>query len=321
MSGKPWTTAEVEFLRANSPGMSYAEIASALGRTAMSVQRKSSAAGLPRRNFPCPFMPEEDAYLRENYESVPIGKAAAHLGRHVESVRKRSRVLGIVAWAAGERLDRWTEAEVAYLRDNYGTRPLPQLAAELGRSYGSTRNKVAHYELRKLLQAEIGEGRKRCTACWQDKELTEFHVSQSYCKLCAGERDRKHHYENKELRNRQAREAQRRKREEDKDYAARCHLRFMFGMTLEEYDAKLAAQGGVCAICGAPPGKKRLPVDHDHECCPGVKSCGKCIRDLLCPGCNNGTGLVDKPELLRKRAEYTERWQERHALAWAGAAA
>jgi hypothetical protein len=37
-------------------------------------------------------------------------------------------------------------------------------------------------------------------------------------------------------------------------------------------------QSGVCAICGRPPGAKRLDVDHNHET-------GK-IRGLLCGSCN-----------------------------------
>ena len=81
------------------------------------------------------------------------------------------------------------------------------------------------------------------------------------------------------------------------------------GMTPEEYDAKLAGQGGRCARCGREPktGLKAdgglmpaLHVDHDHV--SGLN------RDLLCGNCNQGLGLFrDDPELLRKAAEYIER--------------
>jgi recombination endonuclease VII len=49
-------------------------------------------------------------------------------------------------------------------------------------------------------------------------------------------------------------------------------------MTDDEYDAMLAAQGGVCAICGNAPKTRRLHVDHDHR--TGA------VRGLLCYRCN-----------------------------------
>ena len=50
------------------------------------------------------------------------------------------------------------------------------------------------------------------------------------------------------------------------------------GVTVEDYDRLLAAQGGGCAICGNPPKTRRLDVDHDHRT-------GK-VRGLLCHRCN-----------------------------------
>lgn len=77
-------------------------------------------------------------------------------------------------------------------------------------------------------------------------------------------------------------------------------LRNGFNMTPEQYGLVLDEQGGMCAICGRLPGartntKRRLVhfhVDHDHGCCPAKKSCGKCIRGLLCGPCNQFLGLI-----------------------------
>jgi hypothetical protein len=38
-----------------------------------------------------------------------------------------------------------------------------------------------------------------------------------------------------------------------------------------------------------------LHVDHDHSCCPALStSCGKCVRGLLCFGCNTLVGRVEE---------------------------
>lgn len=83
-----------------------------------------------------------------------------------------------------------------------------------------------------------------------------------------------------------------------------------YGITAVQYQELLAAQGGVCAICGAEPGKDGntfLCVDHDHSCCPGPTSCGKCVRGLLCSKCNVAIGFFyDDVTSLRNAANYLE---------------
>ena len=99
--------------------------------------------------------------------------------------------------------------------------------------------------------------------------------------------------------------------DEWKRIARASTLRQAYGMSVAEYDALLAAQGGRCAVCEAPvadAADRRLHVDHDHACCPGKKSCGKCVRGLLCKACNHGLGhFADDPERLRKAIEYLSR--------------
>lgn len=86
-------------------------------------------------------------------------------------------------------------------------------------------------------------------------------------------------------------------------HAARCKTREranrlpnLYGITESQYDAMREAQGDRCAVCAdtftTATGKGHPHVDHDHRCCPGRKSCGKCVRGLLCHRCNTALGLL-----------------------------
>jgi hypothetical protein len=51
-------------------------------------------------------------------------------------------------------------------------------------------------------------------------------------------------------------------------------------------------------------------VDHDHTCCPGKKSCGKCIRGFLCRACNSFIGLAkDNITTLENAVKYLKETQ------------
>lgn len=82
----------------------------------------------------------------------------------------------------------------------------------------------------------------------------------------------------------------------------------VYGITPERYEEIKALQGGKCAICQRATGaSKALAVDHDHACCPGPTSCGKCGRGLLCSVCNKMLGHArDEPEFFRRAADYLQ---------------
>jgi hypothetical protein len=73
-------------------------------------------------------------------------------------------------------------------------------------------------------------------------------------------------------------------------------LKSRYQITVEEYTAILIKQNGHCALCPTMQGetKRRMCVDHDHSCCPDVKSCGKCIRGILCGNCNRRVGFLEE---------------------------
>lgn len=80
----------------------------------------------------------------------------------------------------------------------------------------------------------------------------------------------------------------------------KAKLKYLYGITSEEYHRYLIEQGGVCAICGGNRSGKQLAVDHDH-------ATGE-VYGLLCQKCNVGLGyFVDNSEWLRKAAEYNDR--------------
>jgi hypothetical protein len=161
---------------------------------------------------------------------------------------------------------------------------------------------------------------KRCTKCGVEQPLENFYKAKGTrdgyrgdCKACFRARakarypqvrdqaiarakqwrvDNIERYRDNQRRMRSTPEAKRRSRQ--------YHLAKTFGITVEEYDAMLAAQGGGCAICGRPPRDDiSLHVDHDHA--TGM------VRGLTCFRCNNALGdFNDDPALLAKAAAYLE---------------
>lgn len=87
------------------------------------------------------------------------------------------------------------------------------------------------------------------------------------------------------------------------------------GLTEGQYDTVFALQNGLCSICSRPEkavsktGRSyRLVGDHDHSCCPGEQTCGKCFRGLICRNCNVLLGMAeDNPLILKAALLYLER--------------
>lgn len=125
---------------------------------------------------------------------------------------------------------------------------------------------------------------KFCTGCQTEKAIDQFSKPWvHYCRPCANQRSRE-------------------------DYAARGGaeyayakgLKYHYGLTVAEYETRLDAQGGRCAIC-REVSPQRLHVDHNHQ--TGA------IRDLLCEGCNHAIGKAqENPSRLRAMADYLERY-------------
>jgi hypothetical protein len=66
-------------------------------------------------------------------------------------------------------------------------------------------------------------------------------------------------------------------------------LRYLYNITLDDYNHLKERQNGRCAMCDRHETEldRVLEVDHDHACCSRKRACGKCVRGLLCDYCNN----------------------------------
>ena len=80
---------------------------------------------------------------------------------------------------------------------------------------------------------------------------------------------------------------------------AAWHADNHFHLSLGHLDALLADHGDLCGICRGPEtitsrrtGRVwRLSIDHDHGCCSDTgRSCGQCVRGILCGSCNRRLG-------------------------------
>lgn len=155
-------------------------------------------------------------------------------------------------------------------------------------------------------------GQKFCHKCNLEKPLGEFYRSgrrvKSYCKPCHRDSTRIYTHNRLSSDPQYLRIRTESNRKSKILTGRRSRLIRQYGLRPEDYDALLDRQGGVCAVCLEPAGDMPLHVDHDHECCPGPDSCGKCIRGLLHARCNQGLGMFsDDPSLLEMAAQYLRR--------------
>lgn len=127
--------------------------------------------------------------------------------------------------------------------------------------------------------------------------VPECHPDKKYFNdgLCASCYYHKHH--------KHLLEVHRQWKRKNAEHAKNYHRQWVYGITPDRYDAMLAAQNGRCAICNEPLIK--VHIDHNHQCCAGERSCGECVRGLLCDDCNRGLGSFhDDPLNLLNAIEY-----------------
>lgn len=148
---------------------------------------------------------------------------------------------------------------------------------------------------------------RECKTCKIPKDLKYFPIyktignrmfRRSICKICKNLNGKSYYYSLKK----------RMGKVKWKLYRFLNHIKNRYRLSLSGYNLILIQQDRKC-VCGKKFGlnrKKNIPhVDHNHRCCSGEQSCGKCVRGLLCFRCNTVLGLLERephllPEYLKK---------------------
>lgn len=147
-----------------------------------------------------------------------------------------------------------------------------------------------------------------CTKCGEEKPLDLFYKNKSkvndiekWCKVCCNTNVREWRKLNRERKN----ELERIRRKNNPDATKNSRFKYLYGISINDYEMLFDKQNGRCAICNEietslSNGQIRaLAVDHDHIT-------GQ-VRGLLCDRCNRGIGyLRDDPDILRAAIYYLE---------------
>jgi hypothetical protein len=81
-----------------------------------------------------------------------------------------------------------------------------------------------------------------------------------------------------------------------------------YKITLAEWNALFESQGRACAICRttSTSSNGRWMTDHNHSCCPGEQTCGKCTRAILCHDCNITVGYIENHPNIEAALDYVK---------------
>lgn len=152
----PWTAQEVERLKRYLGASTPDTIGQILGRSAEDIQSRIMHLGRVHRSGP--WTREETNDLKRLYGTRSDDDLARIFGRNVEVVRKRAQELMLAKDKAfvrrlnggsATRMPRWSEQELAELRQIYPTRSNLEVAQALRRTVKSVVSKAHHLGLRK----------------------------------------------------------------------------------------------------------------------------------------------------------------------------
>jgi hypothetical protein len=154
----------------------------------------------------------------------------------------------------------------------------------------------------------IKAGTKRCKECGEVKPLADFSIDRTRCdgvrakcKKCRFKQNYAWRQNNPEAYRKNCSRYYWKNKEKIAEAQRAAALKRNYGMTRDEYDQKLKAQGGACLVCGAKPKGRSLAVDHNHQT--------GWVRGLLCNPCNWLVAHAkDDPLRCISAAQYLEQY-------------
>jgi hypothetical protein len=136
---------------------------------------------------------------------------------------------------------------------------------------------------------------KTCSKCKETKSLESFNKDKNkkdglhiWCRVC-GNKDAKRYRDSNP----------------EKTFAYRMWTAYR--LRIDTYN-EMVKNG--CEVCGS---MEKLCIDHDHSCCPGITTCGNCIRGVLCTPCNTAEGMLESNlQKAKNMVKYIEKWENRN---------
>jgi hypothetical protein len=132
--GRPWSSQEMNLLRALYPTTPNEDIAERIGRSRDAVHMKARQMELRKMEF---WSEQEDQRLREAYQVCSYGELARRLGRTLPAAKARAITLKL-----DSKVPNWTEEEIQFLRESYGMTDVGRIAGELGRTRAAVAKKA-----------------------------------------------------------------------------------------------------------------------------------------------------------------------------------
>lgn len=134
---------------------------------------------------------------------------------------------------------------------------------------------------------------KVCIVCHQTKELDCFYAltrnkdgRDNRCRSCVSSKQKEIYVNTRNL-----------------DAIRERNIWRRYKLTTEQYDRMLMTG---CMVCGT---LDNLHMDHDHSCCPGKETCGKCVRGVLCRAHNIADGAFKTIEEIERYLEYRRKYE------------